>query len=100
MSTSIALAVIRVASGAIVDKGMGKDDVTINNSRKKGSSKSEKDSEVDDTDYKIKASPGAILAMQAVQDASKQVTDYINRYADNQDIVFPKSAFREYQVVN
>ena len=117
MSTSIMLAALRVGTGLVVDKVMGKDDVTVSSARKKGKSSTKDSSATDDAEYKIKASPGAVLAMQAVQDSSNQISDYVKRYSNNaptirvnqgtrlkvfvnKDIVFPKSAFRRYQVVN
>lgn len=113
MSTSIILATARVASGMIVDKIMGSDKSQVNfPPRRKVNAKDD-----NDDDAKIKGSPGAIIGMQAVQDASKQVTEYVKRMADtrptitvnqgtrlkvfvNQDIVFPKAVFREYKVLD
>ncbi|ABD46115.1 TrbI/VirB10 family protein [Neorickettsia sennetsu] len=112
MSTSILLATARVASGMIVDKIMGTNKSQMNVPKNRPSLKDENADE-----SKVKGSPGAIIAMQAIQDASKQVTDYVKRTADvnptltvnqgtrlkvfvNQDVVFPRAAFQEYKVLN
>ncbi|ACT69695.1 TrbI/VirB10 family protein [Neorickettsia risticii] len=112
MSTSILLATARVASGMIVDRIMGPSKSQMSAPKKRPSLKDE-----NDDDSKVKGSPGAIIAVQAIQDASKQVTDYVKRTADvnptitvnqgtrlkvfvNQDMVFPRAAFQEYKMLN
>ncbi|WP_082784607.1 TrbI/VirB10 family protein [Neorickettsia sp. 179522] len=112
MSTSILLATARVASGMIVDRIMGSSKSQMNVPKRKLPQK-----EDNEDDSKVKGSPGAIIAVQAIQDASKQVTDYVKRTADmnptitvnqgarlkvfvGQDIVFPRAAFQEYKVLN
>ncbi|AHX11636.1 bacterial conjugation TrbI-like family protein [Neorickettsia helminthoeca str. Oregon] len=117
MSTSILLATARVASGIIVDRIMGADkklsEVTVSTPKRPLVKKND---DVDDDGSKAKGSAGAIIGIQAVQDASKQVTDYVKRMANanptitinqgaklkvfvDQDIVFPKSSFQEYKVL-
>lgn len=113
--TSLLLTSIKVVSGVLVDKIMGKDEVIQTTGTKRKSIKADDSTDEDAT--KVKGSPGAIIAMNAIKDGSKQISDYVNRYASvnpvirinqgtrlkvfvNKDIVFPKAALEDSEILN